>query len=120
MPLEEAENPFFCGQSMKDNFPTYAYLTRIILSIHGNQIETDKVFSVVGIFTNLCWCRLGAKNLDLLVLLIKNWLDDPTTIFDDKASLVDLDVFGEVEEDILYVIDSKFPNEVDDYLKECI
>ncbi len=101
---------------MKDNFPTYAHLTRIILSIPRNQIETKNFFSIVGILTNLCWCWLGAKNLDLVVLLIKNWLDDPTIMFDDKASLVDLDVFAEVEEDILYVIDSKFPNEVDDHL----
>jgi hypothetical protein len=46
--------------------------------------------------------------LDFLVLLIKNWQDDPATRFDDKTSLADLDVFGEVEEDILYVIDSEF------------
>jgi hypothetical protein len=64
----------------------------------------------------LAWC----KELGLLVLLIKNWLDDPTTRFDDKTSLANLDVFGEVEEDVLDVIDSKFPNEVDEHLEECI
>jgi len=53
-------------------------------------------------------------------LLINNWLDDPTTGFDNKTSLVDLDVFGEVEEDILYVIDFEFLDEVDDQLKDCI
>jgi hypothetical protein len=35
----------------------------------------------------------------------KNWLDDPTTSFDNKIGLVDLDGFGEVEEDILDIID---------------
>ncbi len=64
----------------------------------------------------LAWC----KELGLLVLLIKNWLDDPTIRFDDKTSLANLDVFGEVEEDVLDVIDSKFPNEVDEHLEECI
>jgi hypothetical protein len=58
--------------------------------------------------------------LDLLVLLIKNWLDDPTIGFDDKTSLADLDVFDEVEDDILDVIDSEFLDEVDDHLEECI
>jgi len=64
----------------------------------------------------LTWC----KELGLLVLLIKNWLDDPTTRFDDKTSLANLDVLGEVEEDILDVIDFEFPNEVDEHLEECI
>jgi hypothetical protein len=36
--------------------------------------------------------------LDLLVLLIKNWLDDPTIGFDDKTSLADLYVFDEVDD----------------------
>jgi len=58
--------------------------------------------------------------LDFLVLLIKNWPHDPTTGFDDKTSLANLDVFGEVEEDMLNVIDYKFRDEVDDHLKECI
>jgi hypothetical protein len=38
----------------------------------------------------------------------KNWLDDPTTSFDNKIGLVDLDGFGEVEEDILDIIDFCF------------
>jgi hypothetical protein len=42
--------------------------------------------------------------LDLLVLLIKNWSDGPTTNFEDKIGFVDLDGFGEVKEDILDVI----------------
>jgi hypothetical protein len=65
-------------------------------------------------------CQLGAKNLDFLVSLIKNWLNDPTTRFDDKLCLANLDMFGEVEEDILDVLDSEFPNEVDEHLDECI
>ncbi len=50
--------------------------------------------------------------MDLLIFLIKNWLDDPTTGFEDMIGLVDLNGFGEVEEDILDIIDSKFPHEV--------
>jgi len=58
--------------------------------------------------------------LDLLVLLIKNWLDDPTIRFDDKTSLADLDVFDEVEDNILDVIDFEFLDEVDHHLEEGI
>jgi hypothetical protein len=58
--------------------------------------------------------------LDLLVLLIENWPYDPTIGFDDKRSLADLDLFGEVEEDIIDVIDFEFLDEIDDHLEECI
>ncbi len=74
---KKQKTPFFGGQSMKDKFSTNAYLTRTILGIPRNQIKTKRVFSIVGILIGLCWCWLGAKNLDLLVLLIKNWPNDP-------------------------------------------
>lgn len=36
------------------------------------------------------------KNLDLLVLIIKNWLDDPTIVVEDKEGpKEDVDRFGE-------------------------
>ncbi len=63
-----------------------------------------RVFSIVVILTNFHRCQLGAKNLDLLVLLIKNWHDGPTTRFENKIGFVDFDGFGEVEENILDVI----------------
>jgi hypothetical protein len=60
----------------------------------------------------LAWCKeLGSPSF-----VNQNWPDDPTIGFDDKTRLVDLNVFGEVEEDI----DFEFPDEVDDHLKECI
>jgi hypothetical protein len=40
------------------------------------------------------------KNLDLLVLLIKNWLDDPTMGLEAKKGLQDVDEFREAEEEI--------------------
>jgi D-lyxose ketol-isomerase len=65
----------------------------------------ERVFSTGGILTNLCQFWIGAKNLDVLVLLIKNWHDDPTT----NIGFANLDRFNEVEEDILDVIDFEFP-----------
>ncbi len=53
-------------------------------------------------------------------MLIENWPYDPTIGFDDKRSLADLDLFGEVEEDIIDVIDFEFLDEIDDHLEECI
>jgi hypothetical protein len=61
---------------------------------------------------------LGAKNLDLLVLLIKNWPN--TSGFEEKIEVVHLGGFDEVEEHILDVIDFEFPHEVDGHVEECI
>jgi len=54
----------------------------------------------VGILTSLCCCIFGLKNLDLLVLLIKNWLNDPTMGFEVKKGPQDVDEFGKAEEEI--------------------
>jgi len=35
------------------------------------------------------------KNLDLLILIIKNWLDNPTIVVGDKEGSTDVDGFGE-------------------------
>ncbi len=49
----------------------------------------------------LCWCHLGANNLDLLILLIKNWLYDPC------VGLEDVERFEELEERLLDVLASE-------------
>jgi len=52
----------------------------------------------------LTWHNLlGAKNLDLLVLLIKNLSNDSTIGFEDKGGLEDVNGFGEATKDILDV-----------------
>jgi hypothetical protein len=56
-----------------------------------------------------------------LVLLIKNWLDDPTFGFEAMGGpLKDVDEFGEAVEEILNLIDVEFPNEVEGYVEECV
>jgi hypothetical protein len=56
-----------------------------------------------------------------LVLLIKNWLDDPIIGFEAMGGpLKDVDEFGEPEEKILNLIDVKFPNEVEGYVEKCV
>jgi hypothetical protein len=56
-----------------------------------------------------------------LVLLIKNWLDGPIIGFEAMGEpLKDVDEFGEVEENILNLIDVEFPNEVEGYVEECV
>jgi hypothetical protein len=50
--------------------------------------------------------------LDLLVFLIKNWLDDPIIGFEVKKGPQGVDEFGEAKEEILGLLDVEFPNEV--------
>ncbi len=46
------------------------------MGIVGFHIEVEKVFSILGICTNL-WCsHLGMDNLEMFVTIYKNWFDD--------------------------------------------
>jgi hypothetical protein len=58
--------------------------------------------------------------MDLLVLLVKNWPDDPSIGFEAKRVLEDVDEFGEAEEEILDLLNVKFPNEVEDHVYDCV
>ncbi len=69
--------------------------------------------SIVRILTSLCWCCLGAKNLYLLILLIKNWPDDPC------VGLEDVERFEELEEGLLNVLAFEFPKAIECYIEEC-
>jgi hypothetical protein len=46
------------------------------LGIPGSQIETERIFSVVGILSNLRRSKIGIDNLDILVMIYKNWPHD--------------------------------------------
>ncbi len=103
---------------MKDNFPIVVFLARAIKNLLGSQIETKKIFSITGIFTCLRCCRLGLKNLDLLVLLIKNQHDDLTIAFEARSGPQDVDKFGKAKEEILDLLDVEFFDEVEDHVED--
>ncbi len=64
---------------------------------------------------------LSPKILNLLVLLIKNWPSDPLVGFEAQGGpSKDVDQFVEAEEEILDLLDAKFPNEVESYVEECV
>jgi hypothetical protein len=65
-------------------------------------------------------CRLGSKNLDLLVFQIMNWSDDPTIGFEAKKGPQNVDEFQEAKEEILDLLDVEFLDEVEDHVKECV
>lgn len=66
------------------------------------------MFSIARILTSLCRCHLGAKNLDLLILLIKNWPDDPFVRLEDMGK------FEELEEGLLDVLALNFLRQLSD------
>ncbi len=113
------EDPFLWWSKHEGQFSTIVRLAKTILGIIGSQIERERVLSIAGILT--CLCRFGSKNLDLLVLLIKNWLDDPVVGFEaEGGSLKGMDEFGEAKEEILDLLDAIFPNEVEGYVEKCV
>ncbi len=67
------------------------------------------------IFVNV---GLVGKNLDLIIFLINNWHDNSTISFEDWIELVDLYGFGEVEEDILDILNFEFLCEVQGHLED--
>jgi hypothetical protein len=121
LPLEEVEDPLFWWSKHEGQFLTIAKLAKAILGIPSNQIETKKVFSITSILTSLHHCRFGPKNLDFLLLLIKNRPDDPIIKFEAKGGpLKDVDEFGDADEEILDLLNAKFANEVEGYVEECV
>jgi hypothetical protein len=85
------------------------------------QYNTPKRVTIVCFHSSFHHCCLGPKNLDLLVLLIKNWPNNPIVGFKAKERpWKNVDEFGEAEENILDLLDAKFSNEVKDYVKECV
>jgi hypothetical protein len=106
--LEEVEGLLWWSKH-EGQFSTVAYLARTILGIPNIQIKIERIYSIASIFINFHHCHLDLKNLNLLVLLIKNWLDDPIVGFDAKGGPPkDVDEFGEIEEKILDLQDANF------------
>jgi hypothetical protein len=54
-------------------FPTIAFIARQILDIVGSQKQIERIFSLVGIFTNLSKCQMQSNNSIKLVFVSKNW-----------------------------------------------
>ncbi len=74
----------------------------------------------MGILIGPRCCRLGSKNLDFLVFLIKNWPNNPTIGSEAKKGPQNVDEFGEAMEEIQHLLDVKFLDEVEDHVEECV
>jgi len=70
-------SPFTLWAEHEQQFPNLIYFARQVMGIVGCQIEIERIFNMTGVITSLKHCQLGIENLDKLVLIMKNWLDDP-------------------------------------------
>ncbi len=53
------------------------FLTNLICGILGSQIETKCVFNLVGVLTTLKHYHLQVENMDRIIMVVKNWPNDP-------------------------------------------
>jgi hypothetical protein len=56
--LKEINNPLQWWEKHDSRFPIVAFFARQILGIVGSQFETEQIFSLAGILTNLRRCHL--------------------------------------------------------------
>jgi hypothetical protein len=57
-------------------FPIVGFWAHQILGIVGSQIEIERIFSLIGILTNIRRYRLQSENLEILIFVSKNWSSD--------------------------------------------
>jgi hypothetical protein len=62
-------------------------------------------------------CQLGIKILNQLVLISKNWLDDPYFSCQAFVRAKSFDDFGDVEVDFLDQIEEEFEDQLDHYVE---
>ncbi len=84
-------------------FPIVGFLAPQILGIIGSQIETERIFSLVGILINLRRCCLPTKNFKKLIFVNKNWPNDLRIGCKSPSNLLkflkrDMDLEEELEE----------------------
>ncbi len=88
--VKDIKCPLQWWKKHENMFLTFGFCARQILRIVGSQIETKRIFSLVGILINLRRYCLQLKNLNKLIFVNKNWPNDPKIGCKSSFSLVDL------------------------------
>jgi hypothetical protein len=71
-------------------FLTSGFFICQILGILGLEIETENIFSLTNILTNLWRCDLPLNNLERLIFTSENWPNDPRIDFKPPSNLVEM------------------------------
>ena len=75
--IDECSDPLQWWKKNESKFPTVGFLARQMLEIIRSEIKTKRIFSIAGVLTALRCCQLQFDNLNKLVLVFKNWPNDP-------------------------------------------
>ncbi len=75
--VEDIKCLFQWWDNMKQCFRFVGFLAWQVLSIVKSQIETKRIFLLVGIFTNLRRCKLQTENLEKLIFINKKIVKRP-------------------------------------------
>ncbi len=94
----------------EQKFPIVVALIRQNLGILIIQIESKKIFSIVGVLKTLKRCRLQTNKLDNLIFVHKNWPFDPRV---GCLKPYDLATICEAEFDLTNELDAKFMDEME-------
>ncbi len=85
-------------------------LVRQILGIPITQIETEIIFSIVGVLIALRRCQLQTNNLDNLIFVHKNWPSNPHVGCLKPSNLATI---CEAEFDLTNELDVEFMDEME-------
>ncbi len=85
-------------------------LARQILGILATQIETERIFSIVGVFIALGRCRFQTDNLEKLIFVHKNWPSNPHI---GCLKPFDLTIICEVKSNLTNELNAEFVDEVE-------
>ncbi len=53
------------------------FLAKQILGILSSQIKIERVFNLANVLITLKCCHLQVENMDWIIMVVKNWPDDP-------------------------------------------
>jgi hypothetical protein len=82
-------------------FPIVDFYARKILGIVGSQIEMERIFFLIRIFTSFRRCHLQLENLEKLIFVNKSWPNDPRIDCKSSSSFVELiNIDVDLEEEI--------------------
>jgi hypothetical protein len=71
-------NPLGWWWTHEGQFPNVAaILAKQMLGIPGFQVETKRMFSLASVLKTLRCCHLQVENLDKIIIVVKNWSNDP-------------------------------------------
>ncbi len=79
-------------------FPNIAFLACQFMGIVGSHIKIEKVFSMAMVIISFFKCQFGIDNLDIWVLIMKNWPNqDPTSRYSNASQFKSIKEYLEIE-----------------------